>query len=406
LKNRLIAIGACALFAPAAFAGLPAGLSGTWYDPAHSGHGVHLGMLSGDAASGAWNVFDAQGRPLHLYFEGRVENGRLVANAYAPGGMPFGTFDRSTFSAPLWGSLVFDFSDCDHALLSYAGDGPAGAGYGHGTVPLTRLASLAGLGCDFRGNPAPPVAGAYEGTFARPGSDPGDPPFVLHAAIDVSGRFWATTGWTPGHKYVSAVGYPPVFTASPPAATPGGLKSVAVVRYNTAFAADDRMDEHRGPMLMTLDYRASASGVGTVAGDSTAVPDLATRVSVSEQPGVLADAGFNVASLRARRFRFMEKSQFGDLAREIVFGGNYLPHSMPSSICIVDRTTPWACELAGTILATDQGLAMFDFVLQGNQAIARTYHGKGWLRGDTGELAMVAEGDDVGFGIVARPAAP
>src|SRR5688500_4440988 len=95
---------------PFATAALPTGLSGAWYNPAQSGHGIHLEMLSGDAATGAWNVFDLAGNPVHLYFEGRVEGGKLVANAYAPKGMRFETFAREGFGAPRWGSLVFDFA--------------------------------------------------------------------------------------------------------------------------------------------------------------------------------------------------------------------------------------------------------------------------------------------------------
>jgi hypothetical protein len=402
--NKTILAAALAAFASAAFAGLPTGLSGAWYDPAAAGHGIHLEMLSPDSAIGAWNVFDAAGKPVHLYLQGRVEDEKLVLQAYAPRGMKFGSFDRSNYSAPRWGLVTLDFADCDHAVMTYDGNGPAGAGYGQGMLPLQRLTRIAGTACSMHVAPTQLPAGAYDGTWGASGVAAG----ALHAAVDTQGRFWATSAMTPGPQFMGGYPYPTVLTGAPPSSVPSGSESVAVARYNTAATRGDRLlpVPPGGPLLLALRYGLEASGRVTASVNAATPREFSiSELAVARAPGanVLDDAGFDSESLAGRRFGFLALGQFSDVSYRVEFGGAGAD-AAPEHICIAfDAAPAMPCQFSGRITATDEGFAMFDFTLTDTVEPGRTYRGKGWVRHDTGQLVMVAEGGEQGFGFVAGP---
>jgi hypothetical protein len=400
--SRTILAVALATLAPAAFAGLPTGLSGAWYDDQHTGHGVHLEMLSPDAAIGAWNVYDPQGNPVHLYLEGHVDGHKLVMQAFAPRGMKFGSFDRSNYSAPRWGLLTLDFADCDHATLAYHGDGPAGAGFGQGTIPLKRLTRIGGLSCSFGEQLAEVPAGAYDGDWGWPAAPFRGDEFRLHAAVDTDGRLWATSTWTPGQTYLSGVGHPPVLIATTPKATADGFEADAIVRYNSGMQRGTGEPPPGGPVSAQVQYRADAAGAAHAKTGS--VPGMFDAMAVTRAPGAnaLDAADFETDSLDGRRFTFVSRGQFFDTTHVIEFGRSRA-NAGADHICIVDVYRSSQCEFEGHITGVDEGLAMFDFSLDHGIEPGRVYHGKGWLRSDSGELVMVAEGADKGLGFVAEP---
>ena len=141
---------ALSLSSPAlASAALPAGLSGSWYNPAQSGTGFSIQMLSETNALVFWYATDPDGNPFNLYMEARVENESLVGRALAPRGLRFGEWDRADLQAPHWGEVRIDFADCDSALLSWTPNGPAGAAFSPGSAPLQRLTRIEGNRCEF-----------------------------------------------------------------------------------------------------------------------------------------------------------------------------------------------------------------------------------------------------------------
>jgi hypothetical protein len=141
---------AFALASPAlASAALPAGLSGSWYNPAQSGTGFSIQMLSETNALVFWYATDPDGNPFNLYIEARVENESLFGRALAPRGLRFGEWNRADLQAPYWGEVRIDFTDCDSALLSWTPNGPAGAAFSPGTAPLQRLTRIESNRCEF-----------------------------------------------------------------------------------------------------------------------------------------------------------------------------------------------------------------------------------------------------------------
>lgn len=146
---RRIAL-AAALATPAlAAASLPSGLSGSWYNPAQSGTGFSIQMLSGTNALVFWYSTDPQGNPFNLYIETQVEDGSLVGRALAPRGLRFGEWDRADLRVPYWGEVRIEFVDCLTAQVHWLPDGEAGAGFPPGNMPLRRLTRIDGSACDF-----------------------------------------------------------------------------------------------------------------------------------------------------------------------------------------------------------------------------------------------------------------
>jgi hypothetical protein len=148
---------------------LPAGLSGSWYNPAQSGHGLSIQMLSPSRALVFWYATDPHGNPFNLYVDAEVEPSSLVGRAIAPSGLRFGEWNRADLRAPAWGEVRIEFVDCDHASLSWTPDGEAGAAFAPGSMPLRRLTRIEGLRCEFpaaEAGTSPPASPRVDGPAA------------------------------------------------------------------------------------------------------------------------------------------------------------------------------------------------------------------------------------------------
>ncbi len=147
MKSMPSSLVCLALLLPSlASAQLPPGISGAWYNPQQSGHGLSIEILDDKRALAFWYVYDPQGNPVHLYLDGRIEGRRIEATAYAPRGMRFGSFRREDLELPVWGEVALDFSSCDKALLQWDSDRPE---YGSGSSEVQRLTRISGLDCEF-----------------------------------------------------------------------------------------------------------------------------------------------------------------------------------------------------------------------------------------------------------------
>ncbi|HSH28167.1 MAG TPA: hypothetical protein VK972_10455, partial [Wenzhouxiangella sp.] len=133
-----------AAFMQPAGAALPGGISGHWYNPDQSGHGITLLLIQPDFAQAVWHVYDTDGDPLTLVIEGNVSGHQIEGTAYAPRGMHFGEFDPADMEVPVWGEVAINFSSCQRAELSWDATDPA---YGEGSTPLHRLAGVVGADC-------------------------------------------------------------------------------------------------------------------------------------------------------------------------------------------------------------------------------------------------------------------
>lgn len=157
LLQRLTA--ASLLAVPAlASAALPAGLSGSWYSPTHSGTGFSVQMLSDTRALVFWYSTDPHGHPFNVYVEATVDGRSLVGRGLAPRGLRFGEWHRDDLRVPAWGDVRIHFNDCDNAHVSWTPNSEAGAGFAPGSAPLRRLTHIEGNACAFPANDDVPGA--------------------------------------------------------------------------------------------------------------------------------------------------------------------------------------------------------------------------------------------------------
>ncbi len=120
-----------------------ADVSGTFYDPAQSGHGwvIHAANLGGvTGVLAAWYVF-VDGQQRWLIGTGVADGARVRVPLQIASGANFPpAFDPATVRLDNWGEVTFDFSDRDHAVARWTTSYP---GFGNGEMPLTRLSQPA-----------------------------------------------------------------------------------------------------------------------------------------------------------------------------------------------------------------------------------------------------------------------
>ena len=122
------------------------GQSGAWYDPTHSGEGYVLQIISKTKAIVYWFTYDKDGNQYWIIgSNGEINGSKITFNdLLTTRGGKFGPdFDPEEVEAIAWGSLQFDFSDCNNAVVTYQGP----SGFGSGTLNVTRLSSIWGVAC-------------------------------------------------------------------------------------------------------------------------------------------------------------------------------------------------------------------------------------------------------------------
>ena len=184
IKSSFVALAGAALActSPLVHAGLPGSISGPWYNPQQSGHGLSITLVTADKAVVIWHVSDHDGKPLTLYIEGDISGRRIDGEAYAPEGMRFGEFDRNDVQLPHWGSVDIEFDDCGHANLSWEADDLS---YGSGDMSIRRLGAIEDIQCTLPPRNSLP-SGLYEGAV------PNGLNFeiYLQGVVDEQGTFW------------------------------------------------------------------------------------------------------------------------------------------------------------------------------------------------------------------------
>jgi hypothetical protein len=147
LLSTLLATTATAQTAPAADPiGIRGDFSGSWFNPAQSGHGLFIEVLDRGRAVVAWFTFDPDGNPAWLYGVLEVQGARLAGDLYEVSGGHFPpAFDPALIAQQRWGSIALDVAGCAAAELSWQAVDPA---YGSGSMPMARLTTLQGLRCN------------------------------------------------------------------------------------------------------------------------------------------------------------------------------------------------------------------------------------------------------------------
>lgn len=148
----------------AASAGAAAqGVSGSWYNPLQSGHGLAIDETSPSSSLLLWFAYDAEGEPMPLYVEAeRGADGEFAGQAYAPFGPRFGDWDPAELQFEPWGRLSFEPQACDRGTLRWNSEA-----FGAGATPMRLLAYSAGTACPHVTLPAMRLGG-LSGTWYHP----------------------------------------------------------------------------------------------------------------------------------------------------------------------------------------------------------------------------------------------
>jgi glucose/arabinose dehydrogenase len=121
-----------------------AAFTGTWFDPAQSGHGLFIEVLPNNAMVASWFTFRPEGGQAWFIGSGDIVGDRAIIEAvYPQGGRFIPNFDPNQVTRPAWGRLTISFTDCNNGRVDYE----SVAGFGTGSMRLTRLTNVAGVSC-------------------------------------------------------------------------------------------------------------------------------------------------------------------------------------------------------------------------------------------------------------------
>jgi hypothetical protein len=121
-------------------------LSGSWYDPAHSGEGYVLEVLFDHSVLVYWFSFDTDGNRRWFFGTGEIVGEILTfENMLTTRGGVFGpAFDPDSVEVLPWGRLELELQ-CDQGTARFQ---PSEDGFPAGALDLDRLTFLDGLHCD------------------------------------------------------------------------------------------------------------------------------------------------------------------------------------------------------------------------------------------------------------------
>jgi len=121
-------------------------LSGSWYDPSHSGEGYVLEVLTDRRVLVYWFSFDPEGNRRWFYGVGEIQGDTIVfGEMFTTSGGLFGAdFDPALVQNTPWGTMELELM-CDTGVARFT---PTEAGFPAGTLDLDRLTFLDGLSCD------------------------------------------------------------------------------------------------------------------------------------------------------------------------------------------------------------------------------------------------------------------
>lgn len=124
--------------------------SGAWYSPDQSGHGLSIEVLDETRSVAFWYTYTQDGHPTFLLADGVNTGNEILAKVYHHEGMIWGEFDPASLQQQEWGTLGIVFHDCMSASLNWDF---TMSGYGSGSLPLSRLSFIQGMGCNETGGP-------------------------------------------------------------------------------------------------------------------------------------------------------------------------------------------------------------------------------------------------------------
>jgi len=148
LRNRLLLVLILSPFQiPAVLAAefnIDAQISGSWYDPAQSGHGYVLEVLETDTAPillGYWFVW-LEGQPVWVVGTGPIDGDQAnLELSYLTGALFPPDFESADITMDPWGSALVRFNNINEGVITWSTILPE---FNDGEMPITRLSSIAG----------------------------------------------------------------------------------------------------------------------------------------------------------------------------------------------------------------------------------------------------------------------
>lgn len=180
---------------PAPPSASPGELTGTWYDPTHSGEGFVVQWMARGEAIVTWFSYDTDGNQFWMQGVGGHDGERFVfTDMYSTRGPRFGSdFDTADLEHIDWGALTLEI-DCEEGgQADYTSIDP---GFPAGTQELVALTRPEGVSC---GLSLPPDLGQSEWTVV-PGTGPllsELPTAAIGGDIYVAGGLRSLTSHTP-----------------------------------------------------------------------------------------------------------------------------------------------------------------------------------------------------------------
>lgn len=123
-------------------------MSGAWYTVGQGGHGFLIEADKNNNMVAIWFVFSPDGSSQNwIYSQGNYDSSSntvtlpaifLSGSAFPP------NFNAADLTQTSWGTLTFTFTDCNTGTVSW---NSSLAGYGSGSLPLTRLTQIEGTSC-------------------------------------------------------------------------------------------------------------------------------------------------------------------------------------------------------------------------------------------------------------------
>lgn len=132
------------------------GISGSWFDAANPGHGLHVEVLppvaegEPDRIAVAWYVYNGQGQQRWIVGDGTIDtdgNSATISNAISTAGGLFPpAFQSSQVTSTPFGTLTLEFSSCSSGTLTFDSTDPQ---FGDGSIAISRLTQIKGLPCTY-----------------------------------------------------------------------------------------------------------------------------------------------------------------------------------------------------------------------------------------------------------------
>jgi FG-GAP-like repeat len=123
---------------------ISSGMSGAWYDPAQSGHGMFVEILADNRFLVWWFAFDPEGNQAWFGGVGTYSGNTATVNVErALGGRWIPNFNPANITRQNWGQLNFRFDSCLRGRVDFSST----TNFGSGSMELTRLTVPAGLVC-------------------------------------------------------------------------------------------------------------------------------------------------------------------------------------------------------------------------------------------------------------------